>query len=79
MSNRDDANRRLNAALDRVEAAARAGHDNGEAEAARAEAARLADQLRLAQSEKVTLDDSIRTVSRRLDATISRLAAMLET
>jgi hypothetical protein len=78
MSKRNDANERLDAALTRLEVAVTTRRqDDGQADDAAADNARLQGELTQLRADFVTLQETSGTVSSRLDDAIGRLRNML--
>ncbi|MBT4907536.1 MAG: DUF4164 family protein [Rhodospirillaceae bacterium] len=78
MSKLNDANERLDAALARLETAVTTRrHDDGQADDAVADNARLQGELTQLRADFVTLQETSGTVSSRLDDAIGRLRNML--
>ena len=78
MSKLNDANERLDAALARLEVAVTTRrNDDGQADDAAADNARLQGELTQLRADFVTLQETSGTVSSRLDDAIGRLRNML--
>jgi len=78
MSKLNDANERLDAALARLETAVTTRRaDDGQADDAAADNARLQGELTQLRADFVTLQETSGTVSSRLDDAIGRLRNML--